>query len=327
MNKNILITGGAGFIGSHICQYLLNNNVKFIRVLDNLSTGNKNNIQPFLDKFDNIEFMWGDISNIETCRKACKDIDIICHQAALGSVPRSVSDPLSSHNSNINGTFNLLLSAKENGIKRFVYASSSSVYGDSKELPKVEDRIGNVLSPYALNKKVAELYADIFTKCYDMECIGLRYFNVFGPRQDPNGAYAAVIPKFIKLVKEGKSPTINGDGNFSRDFTYVDNVVGANILAMTTVNKECFGEVFNIGAGGRVTILELFNIIKKIMKSDIKPIFGNKRVGDIPHSNADISKAMDILGYIVTVNFSEGIEQLLNYSNNSIFYSHENIEL
>ena len=326
MNKNILITGGAGFIGSHICQYLLNNNVKFIRVLDNLSTGNKNNIQPFLDKFDNLEFMWGDISNIDTCRKACKDIDIICHQAALGSVPRSVSDPLSSHNSNINGTFNLLLAAKENGIKRFVYASSSSVYGESKELPKVEDIIGNVLSPYALNKKVAELYADIFTKCYDMECIGLRYFNVFGPRQDPNGAYAAVIPKFIKLVKEGKSPTINGDGNFSRDFTYVDNVVVANILAMTTVNKECFGEVFNIGAGGRVTILELFNIIKKSMKSDIKPIFGNKRIGDIPHSNADISKAIKMLEYRVNVSFDEGIEKLLKYNNKLVIYSSKSID-
>jgi UDP-N-acetylglucosamine 4-epimerase len=307
INKNILITGGAGFIGSHICEQLLKNGVKSIRIVDNLSTGNKHNIQYLLDTYDNIEFIWGDIGNLETCRNVCKDIDIICHQAALGSVPRSVNDPLSSHNSNINGTFNLLLAVKENGIKRFVYASSSSVYGDSKELPKVENRIGDVLSPYALNKKVCELYANIFTRCYDMECIGLRYFNVFGPRQNPNGAYAAVIPKFIELMKNGKSPTINGDGSFSRDFTYIDNVVQANILAMTTENKECFGQAFNIGAGGRVNLLELVNVINKGLKTDIKPTFIENRKGDISHSNADISKAMVLLEYNVNVCFKEGI--------------------
>jgi UDP-N-acetylglucosamine 4-epimerase len=313
LNKNILITGGAGFIGSHICEQLLINGVKHIRVIDNLSTGYKNNIQPFLDKYDDIEFIEGDISNIDTCRTICKDIDIICHQAALGSVPRSIGDPLSSHNSNINGTFNMLLAAKENGIKRFVYASSSSVYGDEPHLPKREDKLGEVLSPYALNKKVGELYANVFTRCYDMECIGLRYFNVFGPRQSPNGVYAAVIPKFIELMKQGKSPIINGDGSFSRDFTYIDNVVQANILAMTLENTKCFGQVFNIGAGSRITLLELISAINKELGTDIKPVFRENRSGDIPHSNADISKAVNMLGYEVKVSFEEGIIRTLSF--------------
>ena len=233
-NKNILVTGGAGFVGSNIVEYLLKNNVKCVRILDNLSTGNKNNIQPFLDKYDNIEFLWGDITNLETCRKAVNNIDIICHQAALGSVPRSMNDPLSSHNSNVNGFFNILLAAKENNIKRIVYASSSSVYGDHPVLPKVEQNIGKQLSPYAITKYIDELYGNIFTKCYGMECIGLRYFNIFGPRQDPNGAYAAVIPKFISSMKKNIRPIINGDGNYSRDFTYIDNAVQVNILALTT---------------------------------------------------------------------------------------------
>jgi len=208
------------------------------------------------------------------------------------------------------------LAAKENGIKRFVYASSSSVYGDEPHLPKREDKLGEVLSPYALNKKVGELYANVFTRCYDMECIGLRYFNVFGPRQSPNGVYAAVIPKFIELMKQGKSPIINGDGSFSRDFTYIDNVVQANILAMTLPetleNTKCFGQVFNIGAGGRVSLLELVSMINKELGTDIKPVFGENRSGDIPHSNADISKAVNMLGYEVRVSFEEGIRLLVN---------------
>jgi UDP-N-acetylglucosamine 4-epimerase len=290
-NKRFLITGGCGFIGSNIVEYLLENNASFVRVIDNLSTGNKRNIEHLLDKYANIEFMYGDITNIEVCRKAVSGIDVICHQAALGSVPRSILDPLSSHLANVNGFLNILISAKEAGIKRVVYASSSSVYGDHPVLPKVEENTGNLLSPYAATKKIDEIYGAVFTRCYDMECIGLRYFNVFGRRQDPNGAYAAVIPKFINLMKNGKSPTINGDGAYSRDFTYIDNVIQANILAMTTTNTDSFGEAFNIGVEGQTTIYELFKIIKDELKLDMEPIFGPNRSGDIPHSNADISKA------------------------------------
>ena len=311
--KSILVTGGAGFIGSNIVEHLLKSNVKFVRVLDNLSTGNKFNIQPFLEKFKNLEFMYGDISNLETCRKAVQNIDIICHQAALGSVPRSVEDPLSSHISNVNGFLNILISAKEAGIKRIVYASSSSVYGDNPTLPKVEDKTGNVLSPYAATKEIDEIYAQVFTRCYNMECIGLRYFNIYGPRQDPNGQYAAVIPKFIDLIKNNKAPIINGDGNFSRDFTYVSNAVLANCLAMFTDNKECFGRAFNIGAGGQTSIKLLFETIKNYFKSDLEPIYGPERAGDVPHSNADISKAFKYLHYEPLIKFEEGIIKTINY--------------
>jgi len=302
----ILITGGCGFIGSNIVEKLHLEHE--IRVIDNLSTGKKENIS----NYDNVEFIYGDISNLEICRKAVKDIDVICHQAALGSVPRSVADPLSSHISNVNGFLNILLASKEEGIKRIVYASSSSVYGDDPNLPKQESKVGNVLSPYAATKKIDEIYAGVFTQCYGMECIGLRYFNIFGPRQDPNGAYAAVIPKFIDLMKNGKQPTINGDGSFSRDFTYVDNAVQANLLALTTNNKECFGDVFNIGAGGQTNLLELVNIIKKELKSNIEIIFGDEREGDIPHSNANIDKAIAMLGYNPIVLFEEGMSKLIN---------------
>ena len=314
-SKSILVTGGAGFIGSNIVEYLLNNNVKFVRIIDNLSTGNKLNIEFLLNKFENLEFMYGDISNLETCRLAVKNIDIICHQAALGSVPRSINDPLLSHISNVNGFLNILIAAKEVGIKRVVYASSSSVYGDNQQLPKVEENIGEVLSPYAATKKIDEIYGGVFSKCYGMECIGLRYFNVFGPRQDPNGAYAAVIPKFIQLMKDGKNPEINGDGSFSRDFTYIDNVVHANCLAMLTVDPKIFGKVINIGAGGQTSILDLFNIIKKTLNLNIEPIFKEIRKGDVPHSNADITKAINILGYIPKILFNEGILKTIEYFN------------
>lgn len=314
-NKRFLITGGCGFIGSNIVEYLLENNASFVRVIDNLSTGNKRNIEHLLDKYANLEFMYGDITNIEVCRKAVSGIDVICHQAALGSVPRSILDPLSSHLSNVNGFLNILISAKEAGIKRVVYASSSSVYGDHPVLPKVEENTGNLLSPYAATKKIDEIYGAVFTRCYGMECIGLRYFNVFGRRQDPNGAYAAVIPKFINLMKNGKSPTINGDGDYSRDFTYIDNVIQVNILAMTTTNTESFGEAFNIGVEGQTTIYELFKIIKDELKLDIEPIFGPNRSGDIPHSNADISKARKILDYNPQILFKEGIIKTIYYYN------------
>ena len=308
---NVLVTGGAGFIGSNIVEELLKMGVKKVRVLDNLSTGKKSNINNFLEKNDNLEFVYGDISNLETTRKAVKGMDVICHQAALGSVPRSINDPLSSHISNVNGFLNILISAKEENIKRVVYASSSSVYGDEEELPKVEEKVGNVLSPYAATKKIDEIYAGEFTKCYDMECIGLRYFNVFGPRQDPKGVYAAVIPKFIDLMKKNKKPKINGDGSFSRDFTYVDNVVQGNIKALLTKNDKCYGEVFNIGAGGRKTIMELVDAINKGLETNIIPILGKKRPGDIPHSNASVEKAKEMLDYNPNISFEEGIKKLI----------------
>ena len=311
-NKNVLVTGGCGFIGSNIVEYLLDNNVKYVRILDNLSTGNKNNISHLLTKYTNIDFIYGDIADLEICRKAVNNIDIICHQAALGSVPRSINDPLHSHISNVNGFLNILISAKENSIKRIVYASSSSVYGDNPILPKVEANVGNVLSPYAATKKIDEIYAGVFTHCYGMEVVGLRYFNIFGPRQDPNGMYAAVIPKFIDIMKNNNRPTINGDGENSRDFTYVNNAVSANILAMTTQDKASYGDVFNIGCGGQYSLNRLVEVMNEAMRTHIKPIYGKNRAGDIPHSNADISKAKKILGYKVLVKFEEGINKLIH---------------
>jgi UDP-N-acetylglucosamine 4-epimerase len=311
-NLRILVTGGAGFIGSNIVETLLKQGVKHVRILDNLITGKMENIQFLLDKYDNVEFMYGSIADLETCRKAVKDMDVITNQAALGSVPRSVADPLSSHIANVNGFLNILIAAKEEGIKRVVYASSSSVYGDHPVLPKVEENTGNVLSPYAATKAIDEIYAGVFYRCYGMECIGLRYFNIFGPRQDPNGAYAAVIPKFISLMRSGTQPTINGDGTFSRDFTYVENAVQANILGLTTENEKCFGEAMNIGAGGQTSLLELIEVLKKELDVDIDPIFGPERPGDIPHSNADISKAQNMLGYDPKISFEMGMKKYVN---------------
>jgi UDP-N-acetylglucosamine 4-epimerase len=311
-NKSILVTGGAGFIGSNIVEYLLINGVKFVRILDNLSTGKKSNIELLLSKYPNLEFMYGDISNLENCRNAVKDINIICHQAALGSVPRSVNDPISSHISNVNGFLNILIASKEVGIKRIVYASSSSVYGDNPILPKVEDKTGNVLSPYAATKAIDEIYGNVFTKCYGMECIGLRYFNIFGPRQDPNGAYAAVIPKFIQLMKNNSRPQINGDGTYSRDFTFVDNAVQANVLSMLTENINTFGQAFNIGCGGQYSLNELVDAINIGLGTNIEPIYGDLRPGDIPHSNANIDKAKIMLGYCVLVKFEDGIKKLID---------------
>ena len=305
--EKLLITGGAGFIGSNIAEYMLKIGWS-VRILDNLSTGHKSNIETLLKQYPkSCEFMHGDITNLEICRKAMDSITIICHQAALGSVPRSIVDPLSSHLSNVNGQFNILFAAKEAGIKRIVYASSSSVYGDSAELPKTENNVGNPLSPYAVTKKINELYGNIFSLTYGMECIGLRYFNVFGPKQDPNGVYAAVIPKFIDMIKQKQVPIINGDGQISRDFTYVDNVVNANYLAMTTKNPECFGKVFNIGNGGRITINELYWEIAKQLNFDEEPVYGKVRDGDIQHSNASIELANKNLGYEPKVSFKEGI--------------------
>jgi UDP-N-acetylglucosamine/UDP-N-acetylgalactosamine 4-epimerase len=312
----ILVTGGAGFIGSNIVEKLLVMNCPYVRIVDNLSTGFIDNISKLIKyNSDRVEFMYGDISDLEVCRKAVKDIDVICHQAALGSVPRSFENPLASHKSNVDGTFNMLLAAKEAGIKRFVYASSSSVYGDNKESPKREDTIGNQMSPYAVTKHIDELYANIFSRSFGMECIGLRYFNVFGPKQNPSGAYAAVIPKFILELLNNEKPTINGDGSFSRDFTYIDNVVQANILAMTTENNECFGQAINIGLNNHITISELYSLIKDSLNSFMEPNYGKMRTGDVPHSHADVTKAKTLLNYDPRVTFEVGITRTVDWFN------------
>lgn len=295
-DKKILVTGGAGFIGSHIVEYLLKNNAKLVRVVDNLSTGFYHNIEPF-KKYPNFEFVYGDIQDHKLCKDVLKDIDLVCHQAALGSVPKSINDPIAFHNSNVNGFLTILNTARECGIKRFVYASSSSVYGDNQTLPKLENNIGKQLSPYAVTKFIDELYAKIYTEIYGMECIGLRYFNVFGPRQNPNGSYAAVIPKFINELLQDKQACINGDGTFSRDFTFVDNVIDANIKGLFTQNKDCFGQVFNIGTGNSICIKDLYYKIMNLLDKTVEPIFTGVRVGDIPHSLADINKAKNLLNY------------------------------
>lgn len=310
--KRFLVTGGAGFIGSHIVEYLLQNNVKSVRILDNLSTGYYENIKQF-NKYSNFEFVYGDITNYKTCCDAMLNIDIVCHQAAVGSVPKSIKDPLTSHHSNVNGFINVLHAAKENNIKRFVYASSSSVYGDDNHLPKMEDLIGHQLSPYALTKYIDELYANMYTKLYKMECIGLRYFNVFGPRQNPNGPYAAVIPKFILHMLNNESPTINGDGSFSRDFTYIANVVDANIKSCLTINEQCYGETFNVGTNQQITILELVNLINDILQTNINPIFENIRDGDIPHSMASVEKAKTLINYNPLIKFNDGLIKTIKY--------------
>lgn len=313
--KSFLITGGAGFIGSHIVEYLLNHKAKFVRVIDNLSTGFYSNIEPFI-KFDNFQFVEGDIKDYEICYKCLENIDIVCHQAACGSVPKSFKYPLEYHTSNVTGFLNILHASKEHGIKRFVYASSSSVYGSNITLPKQENLIGKQLSPYALTKYIDELYANFYFELFGMECIGFRYFNVFGPRQNPNGDYAAVIPKFIDKIKKNELATINGDGSFSRDFTYVDNVVNANIKACLTLNDKSFGEVFNIGTGDATSILDLHQKISKNFGYTKKPIFLDQRDGDIPHSLANINKAKEILDYNPTISLEEGLKLTIKFFNN-----------
>ena len=308
----VLVTGGAGFIGSHICDELLKNG-HYVLVIDNLSTGSLDNIKHNMEN-ENFSFEHVDINNKERCYIALKQhkIDTICHQAAMGSVPRSIQSPEKTHENNVNGFFNILDIARRLEIKRFVYASSSSVYGSNKDLPKVEDATGSPLSPYAASKYIDELYANAFTNAYNMECIGLRYFNIFGPRQNPNGPYAAVIPKFTNALKELKSPEIYGDGTYSRDFTYIANAVHANILALTTENEKCFGQAFNIGSGGRYTINELFSeIVNNLEIVNIQPTYMENRHGDVPHSMASIEKAKELLNYSVQVDFHQGIKMLL----------------
>ena len=313
----ILITGAAGFIGSNLCEYMLDKGYVVVG-LDNYATGFEHNILPFL-AHSNFTFIEGDIRDLDTFVSAAQGVDCILHQAALGSVPRSIKDPLTSNEVNVNGFLNLLEAAKKNKVKRIVYAASSSTYGDSKALPKVEENIGKPLSPYAVTKYVNELYASVFSKTYGMEIIGLRYFNVFGRRQTPNGAYAAVIPKFIGQFLIGETPVINGDGNYSRDFTYIDNVMQMNYLAMTTQNIEAVNQVYNTAVGDRITIKQmtetiqsgLMNYDSKIQEIDVK--FGPTRAGDVPHSQASIEKAKRMLGYQPTHNFKQGIAASLEW--------------
>ncbi len=314
-NSTVLVTGGAGFIGSNLCDDLLKNGNQVV-CLDNLSTGNHDNIVPFLE-LDAFTFIEGDICDLETCHKAAKGVDYVLHQAALGSVPRSLNNPIATNEVNITGFLNMLVAARDAKVKRFIYAASSSTYGDSKELPKVEDQIGMPLSPYAVTKYVNELYAHVFGLNYGMEIIGLRYFNVYGRRQSPNGAYAAVIPKFVQLFMDHESPTINGDGTNSRDFTYIDNVIQMNHLAATTTNKDAIGEVFNTAVGDRSTLNELVGHLKELLSefdseiAAINPKYGPERAGDIPHSLASVEKAKNLLGYAPSHNLEAGLKEAI----------------
>jgi UDP-N-acetylglucosamine/UDP-N-acetylgalactosamine 4-epimerase len=309
----ILVTGGAGFIGSNLVEALLNKpEVKLVRVLDNLATGSIKNIEVYLGD-ERFQFLEGDIRNYETCLQACEGMEVISHQAALGSVPRSINDPLTSNEVNVTGTLNIFTAAKEKGIKRVVYAASSSTYGDHPGLPKVEDTIGNPLSPYAVTKYVNELYARVYANVYGLQLIGLRYFNIFGPKQNPQGPYAAVIPLFIKAVLDNEPPLINGNGEHSRDFTFVANAVQANILALTTQNKEAVNQVYNIACGAQTSLAELFEEIKSIAGSDLAPKYGPDRKGDVKHSLADVSRAAQLLNYQPTITVKEGLKHTFEW--------------
>lgn len=304
----ILVTGGAGFIGSNLVGKLLTENtVTEVRVLDNLATGSPENINAFTND-PRFRFIEGDIRDYATCLMACDGIDLISHQAALGSVPRSIKDPLTTNDVNITGTLNVFTAAKEKGVQRIVYAASSSTYGDHPGLPKVEDTIGNPLSPYAVTKLVNELYARVYASLYNMELIGLRYFNIFGPNQNPQGPYAAVIPLFVKAILENKSPVINGDGGHSRDFTFVANAVQANIKALFTDNKEAVNQVYNIACGEQTSLTQLFELLKTEAGSSVEATYGPARTGDVKHSLADISKAKKFLGYEPSVTVAAGLK-------------------
>lgn len=315
IKQTILITGGAGFIGSNLVEHFLNNGY-VVRVLDNFATGHRHNLATYAS-YSDFTLFEGDIRNLEDCQKATEGANYVLHQAALGSVPRSINDPITTNDVNVSGFLNMLVAARDAKVKRFVYAASSSTYGDSQGLPKVEDVIGKPLSPYAITKYVNELYADIFSKTYGLECIGLRYFNVFGRRQDPNGAYAAVIPKFVMQFMDYKSPVINGGGDYSRDFTYIDNVIQMNERAMLTDNPEAINTVYNTAVGDRTTLNQLVNYLKngltsydaKIAEVEVK--YGPSRAGDIPHSLASIEKAEKLLGYKPTHTIQKGLKEAL----------------
>ncbi|CAL67006.1 SDR family oxidoreductase [Christiangramia forsetii] len=315
--SKILVTGGAGFIGSNLCETLIGLGAK-VRCLDNFATGHRKNLDPIIEN-SSFELIEGDIRDIDTCKMACEGIDYVLHEAALGSVPRSLKDPKTSNDVNVSGFLNMLIAVKESEVKRFVYAASSSTYGDSEKLPKIEDEIGKPLSPYAITKYVNELYADIFHKSYGVDSIGLRYFNVFGRKQDPNGAYAAVIPKFVMQFMKHESPVINGDGTYSRDFTYIDNVIQMNLLAIVTGNPEAVNEVYNTAVGDRTDLVELTQILKKHLSEfdpEIKNIevkHGPNRAGDIPHSLASVDKAKNLLDYKPTHAIDEGLNEAVKW--------------
>lgn len=309
-DSKFLITGGAGFIGSNLCEAILNMGYS-VRILDNFSTGKEENIKEFInnEKFDLIK---GDIRDIDICNKACKNIDYVLHQASWGSVPRSIEMPLIYEEINVKGTLNMMNACRDNNVKRFVYASSSSVYGDSTALPKIEGEEGNVLSPYALTKKVCEEYGRLYYKLYGLETVGMRYFNVFGRRQDAESYYAAVIPKFIKSLLNDEICTINGDGKQSRDFTYIENVIEANLKACIAPS-DVAGEVLNIAFGGREYLIDIYYKISKLLEKDIKPKFGEERIGDIKHSNASIEKAKKLIGYEPEYSFEDGLKLAVNW--------------
>lgn len=309
-NARFLVTGGAGFIGSNLCEAITDMGYQ-VRCLDNLSTGKQENVD-FLQERKNYAFMKGDIRDLDTCMAACEGIDFVLHQAAWGSVPRSIEMPLLYEDINIRGTLNMMEASRQQGVKKFVYASSSSVYGDHPVLPKVEGQEGNLLSPYALTKRTDEEYGKLYKKLYGLDTYGMRYFNVFGRRQDPDGAYAAVIPKFIRQLLHGEAPTINGDGRQSRDFTYIDNVIEANLKACQA-DSEAAGEAFNIAYGGREYLIDIYYNLCKALEKDVEPNFGPDRPGDIKHSNADITKARKLLGYDPDYDFAEGIKLAIDW--------------
>lgn len=315
--RKILITGGAGFIGSNLCEYFLKLGAT-ITCLDNFATGHRHNIEAFL-AHPNFTLIEGDIRDVETCHTACANQDYVLHKAALGSVPRSINDPITSNDVNVSGFLNILVAARDAGVKRFVYAASSSTYGDSEALPKVEDKIGKPLSPYAVTKYVNEIYADVFYRTYGLNTIGLRYFNVFGRRQDPNGTYAAVIPLFVKQFMKHESPVINGDGTNSRDFTYIDNVIQMNHLAIITEKEQALNQVYNTAVGDRTTLVQLTQLLKKHLShydpliAEVEIVHGPNRKGDIPHSLASVDKAKERLGYKPSHKIEEGIKETLDW--------------
>lgn len=317
IGNTVLVTGGAGFIGSNLCETLLKKENKVV-CLDNFATGKRENIAPFLSH-PNFILIEGDIRNLKDCQLAVKGVDFVLHQAALGSVPRSINDPITSNDVNISGFLNMLVASRDEGVKRFVYAASSSTYGDSESLPKVEDKIGKPLSPYAITKYVNELYADVFSKTYGLETIGLRYFNVFGRKQDPNGAYAAVIPKFVSQFMKGESPTVNGEGNYSRDFTYIDNVIQANLLSLITKDKEAINTVYNVAYGDRNTLNDLIHYLREELTNyddtieKIEVLYGPERGGDIPHSLASVEKAKKLLNYHPQFSLQDGLKEAVKW--------------
>lgn len=317
--RKVLVTGGAGFIGSNLCETLLKRG-DFVICLDNFATGHIENIMPLLAKYPTtFKLIVGDIRNIDDCRKATEGVEYVLHEAALGSVPRSIKDPITTNQVNIDGFLNMLVASRDAGVKRFIFAASSSTYGDSKSLPKVEDVIGRPLSPYAITKYVNELYADVFARTYGMAFIGLRYFNVFGRRQDPNGAYAAVIPLFVKKFMNYESPVINGDGEYSRDFTYIDNVIQMNLRAMETTNPDAINQIYNTAFGERTTLNQLVELLKKYLSeydskiANVEVLHGPNRAGDIPHSLACIDKAKNLLGYAPEFSMENGLKEAVKW--------------